>query len=85
MSDYCGECDYYGTMGCPATSHVFPEHVACYTFSAKKRTCGECVEAYWKGENGLCCLDPLAQHCASGYHAKFRESVACVNFKGEAE
>jgi len=88
VSDYCGDCEQFpGRLpdlqcdfgGMPAYSN----HPACRKFSAKKRTCGECMHPYWRDfdDFGVCYH---RRDDNKEWYIENRTVKACDNFNGEA-
>lgn len=91
--NYCKDCELrqptekHGDLDewlCPSEKcWTFDSHPACAVFSAKKRTCGECVNPFWRGDDGLCRSHPAVRKGCKPV-AIWREHKECDNFKGEA-
>lgn len=100
MTDYCKDCEHYpggkqeaATRGCPTCVELYCDegalnvgnnHPACAVFEPKKRTCGECVEGYWKHDDSGTGICPKRSKVLPVYYIG-HSTKACDNFKGEAD
>lgn len=92
--NYCGECEHqpeFVAYKCKGQDYCrvgkmwcAPNHPACAVFSAKKRTCGECIYPYRDRKGNGLCIDYYDGDNGKDYICVSGTSEACDNFKEEA-